>query len=334
MIVVIPVAGLGSRLKPHTFTTPKPLMEVAGKAIIDYVINDVKKLEPTEIIFVVGYKKQAIIEYVTSTYPDLKCKFFEQKIRDGDGSAVRIGLQQLYEDDEIYIVFGADTLIDFNLKESIEKFEGSDAIIFGKEVEEPSHYGIMNIYENNEIYEVEEKPQMPKSNIAIIGAYYFKSALLVKSLLDEFYEKQITVKGEYKIVSVVERYIEMKDLSIKACKVKEYFDCGRPEVLIAANNYFLGKISNGAVKTRGNSIIISPSYVSETAILESAIIGPNTSIGNGVKVTSSIISNSIVNSNSIIENLVLKDSLVGKEVYLHGKKSKINIGDKSEILFK
>ncbi len=334
MKAVIPLAGLGSRLKPHTFTTPKPLMEVAGKAIIDYVIADVLTLEPTEMIFIVGYKKQTIMDYILAKYPNIKCKFVEQKVRDGDGSAVRLGLASIEEDEDVYVVFGADTLIDFNLKKSLDAVKTADAVVFGKEVENPSHYGIMNVRSTGEIYEVEEKPVIPKSNLAIIGAYYFKSALLVKSILDDFFNKKITIKGEYKIVQVLDRYIEMKDTSIQACKVSEYFDCGRPEVLITANRYFLEKYSNGGIKTKGNSIIISPSYVSETAELNSAIIGPYASIGDGVRITNSIVQNSIVNKESIIENIVLKDSLIGKEVFLHGKTSKINIGDKSEIMYK
>lgn len=331
MKVIVPVAGLGSRLKPHTFTTPKPLMQVAGRAIIDYVIEDVKKLNPTEIIFVVGYKRGQVKEFVRENYPNLNCSFVEQKIRNGDGSAVRLALEKITKDEEIYIVFGADTLIDFDLKKEITENKNNDAIIFGMRVDEPQHYGIMNVREDFQIYEVEEKPKIPKSNLAIIGAYYFKSAIRVKNYLNYFYDEKITVKDEYKIVQVIEKYIEDEKLLIKAINVKKWFDCGRPSILLDANKYFLEKFSSGKIATKGTSIIIPPSYVHKNVTLENCVIGPYASIGEGCNLKDVAIKRSILNPGSIVKNMVLSDSLIGKDVILKDKAKKLNIGDKSEI---
>ncbi len=331
MKVIVPMAGLGSRLKPHTHTVPKPLMEVAGKPILEYVIKDLEKIGADEVIFVVGYKRKSIKDYIAKFHPKLNCKFVVQKIRDGDGSAVRLGLDEINEEDELFVIFGADTLVDFDIKKAILQNKRTDALVFGMEVDKPENYGVMNINQNNEIYEVEEKPIEPKSNLAIIGAYYFKSALTVKKYLNEFYQNNETEKGEYRIVQVIKKYIELVDLSIKAQPVNKWFDCGRVDIILEASKYFLKKNSKGQIIQTGTSVIIPPSYVASTAQLENCVIGPFASIGDDTILKNVIVENSIVSYKSKIENLILKNSLVGKEVTLHGKPSKINIGEKSEI---
>ncbi len=335
MKVIIPVAGLGSRLKPHTFTTPKPLMKVAGKPIIDYVLTDIKKLKPDEIIIVVGYYKEKIKQYVDKNFSQLNCKYVEQEIMDGDGGAIRLALKKLKSDDELYIIFGADTLIDFDLKKELKKTEQFDAMIFGKRVKNPSNYGIMNLSKSGEVIGVEEKPKSPKSNLAIIGAYYFKSAKKVKELLDDFYRKDIKVKNEFKLVQVVESYIKDNSLNIGTIEVKDWFDCGRIEVLLEANRYFLEKNSKNKEKIRnGNSIIIPPCYIPKSAKIDRCIIGPYVSIGKNTELHNIIVKNSILGDDSKVENFVLEDSLVGKEASLYGDGTALNLGDKSEIRLK
>ncbi|MCA9459089.1 MAG: NTP transferase domain-containing protein [Nanoarchaeota archaeon] len=333
MKIVMPIAGTGSRLKPHTFTTPKPLMDVAGMPILERVIRDSLKLNPDEIIFVVGYKRNSIKEYIKKFHPKLKCSFVEQKKRDGDGSAVRIALEKIEEEDDLYIIFAADTLIDFDMKKALNKIGNSDGLVFGMEVEKPQNYGIMNLRSNGEIYEVEEKPEKPKSNLAIIGAYYFKSLQTVKKMLNDFYKKEETVKNEYKVVQVIDKYIKTKNLSIKGSKVNEWFDCGRVEVLLEANQYFLKKQSNGKITFMDNNIIIPPSYVSKDAKVKNSIIGPYASISAGCIINDSIIKNSIVNFEAELDHMNIKHSLIGKHAKINGKAQKINIGDKSEISF-
>lgn len=330
MKVIIPVAGLGSRLKPHTHTVPKPLLDVAGRPILDYIIEDALKLNPEEIVFVVGHMKETIKKYILLNHPTLNCSFVYQKVRDGDGSAIRLALEKFEEDDDLFILFG-DTLVDFEIKDLLEKYKKCEAIVFGMEVSDPKHYGIINVRESMEIYQVEEKPENPKSNLALIGAYYFKSLLYVKHLLNEFYKNKETVKGEYKLVQVIDKYIHTKDLSIKASTVKQWFDCGRIEVLLEANKYFLEKKSKGIPFVLSTSIILPPSFVSQSAIIENSVIGPYASIGDGAVVKDSIIRNSILCPKAKVENLILSNSLLGKEVIVHGQASRINIGEKSEI---
>lgn len=326
MKIVIPLAGLN----PHTHSTSKPLMEVAGKPILEYILEDALKLNPSEIIFVVGYIRESIEEYIEKFYSHINCRFIEQNIKNGDGSAVRIALEDISEDEELLVLF-TDTLIDFDIKEKLAEVK-DDAVIFGMRVENPQHYGIMNIKDNLEIYEVEEKPSSPKSDVAIIGTYYFKSSMLVKKILDEFHNKMQTIKGEFKIIQVVERYTKMMDISIRTSLVKKWFDCGRVEVLLDANKYFLEKNSKSQEPVlRGSCVILPPSYVSKNAKLENCVIGPYASIGDECDISDSVIKNSIVGFRSKIENSILKKSLINKDVVLHGKPTRINIGEKSEM---
>jgi len=331
MKIIIPLAGIGSRLKPHTNTVPKPLMEVAGIPIVEYVILESIKLNPSEIIFVVGYKKKSIKDYVSKFHPKLNCSYVEQTKRDGDGSAVRLALEKIKKEEDIFIIYGADTLIDFDIRKGIKNNKDADALIFTKKVDNPSNYGVVDIDSTREIYEVEEKPIIPKSNLAIIGAYYFKSLLHVKKQLNSFYEKGITEKGEYRTVQVINSYIKTKDKSIKSVCVEEWFDCGRPEVLLNANRYFLKKKSSNKQIIRGTSLILPPSYIAKSAKIENCIIGPYASIGSEVVIKNSIVKDSVVSYQSEIKNTILKESLIGKQVLIEGKKSKLNLGEKSHF---
>lgn len=334
MKVVIPVAGIGSRLNPHTYSTPKPLMEVAGKTIIARVLEDVKKLNPEEIIFVVNYKKELIEDYIKENFPSLKCSFVEQTTRDGDGSAVRCALKKFDFDDEVFVIFGADTLLDFDIKKSIVRNRLCDVLVFTCEVEDPKHYGVVVCDKNNRITEIEEKPQNPRSNQAIVGAYFFKSSDVLKKNLEYFYNNKISVKGEYKLMQAISKYIQAPDSMVKACKVDKWFDCGRPEILLNSNKYYLSQTSKlSKPVAQGNALLIPPCYIHKNAKLENCVVGPYVSVGDGAVLENVCIQNSIVGSKSQISNIILKNSLIGKEVILRHRLKQINIGDKSQIFF-
>jgi len=332
MKVIIPVAGVGSRLKPHTHSMPKQLLEIAGKKILNYIIDGVLELEPSEMIFVVGHKKEAIVDFIDTNYKGYNYSFIEQTVRDGDGSAVRLGLKNVKFDEDVLIVFG-DTVTDISYKRLLSAVDLPDCIVLGMEVENPSHYGIMNVMDNMDVYEVEEKPVEPKSNLAIIGSYYFKSSNILNDMLNNFYENKITEKGEFRLIQAIRQYIQVRDLSVKAAKVDGWFDCGRPAVVLAANRYFLEKNCSNGISLRDDSVIISPSFVAKTAVVDGSVIGPFASIGEGCVIKNTVVRDSIVGSKSVINNLNLRESLVGSEVVLNAKATKINIGEKSEVDF-
>jgi len=336
MKVIIPVAGVGSRLKPHTFSTPKPLVEVAGKSILSYILDEVVKLSPSEIILIVGHLKNSIENFTRGYLPKENLKFIYQELKNGDGGAIKLALDYMKikdeEDEDVFIVFG-DTLIDFNLKESLKRNQGFDGIIFSREVEEPQHYGILYVDKDDIISNIIEKPENPKSNIAVIGAYWFNSFYKLSNKVDEIFEKHITSKGEYKLADVIKLFVRDKidKNRIKSVKVDGWFDCGRPEVLLEANKYYLSKLGNSKKILKDDSVIIGPSYISKNAIVKKSIIGPNTSISTEAYIENSIIENCIIGKGAHIYNLHLKDSLIGKEVVLKGTIKKLNIGEKSDF---
>lgn len=328
MKVVLPVAGLGSRLKPHTFTTPKPLLEVGGKVILAHIIDKVLELNPSELIFITGHHKEKIESFVRENYGHITLRFVEQTSLDGSGSAVYCGIEKYREDEDVLVFFG-DILIDFDLKASLEKVS-SHGLIYTKEVESPEHYGIVVTNSLGEIIESQEKPEVPKSNQAIIGAYWFKSLLEVKSILAEKIEKNEKIRGEFNIMQVILEYIERKDRSVKSYGVDAWYDCGRVEVLLEANAYFLQKNSlESKEKLRGTSVIIPPCYVSKDAHVESCVIGPYVSVAEGVSLKNSVISNSIISKDSTIEHVVAKDSLVAPKVIFKYKEKSLNLGENS-----
>lgn len=336
MKVVIPVAGGGTRLKPHTLSTPKQLLKIAGKEMLDYVIESTMKLNPDEVVFIVGHHKDQIIEHIENNFSHIPYSFVEQKVRNGDGSAILLGLESFKGiDDELFVLFG-DTLIDFDIVEMVNSARGKTGSVACQRVENPIQYGVVELNNNKEVVGVEEKPEFPKSDLAIIGAYYFNSFEQVKSMLQEHQEKQITVKGEYRIAQVILELAQNKVSNLDVFVVDKWFDCGMPSVLLDANSYFLEQFSKSStIKKHGEDcIIIPPCYISKQAQLKRSIIGPHVSIEEGCIVEDSHITNSIISKRTEIKFIHLNDSLISHDAQVLGSPRKVNIGEKCEVEFK
>lgn len=336
MKVVIPVAGGGSRLKPHTLSTPKQLLKVAGVPMLDYVIKSCMKLNPDEVVFVVGHHKDQIMDHIKKEFSDIPYSFVEQKVRNGDGAAILLGLESLFgkDDDELFVLFG-DTLIDFNIIEMVEQSRKKSGSVACQKVENPTQYGVVELNSKNEIIGLEEKPQEPKSDLAIIGAYYFNSFKMVYEMLQDHMDKQITLKGEYRIAQVILDLAKDKKKNLDVFVVDKWFDCGRPSVLLEANNYFLdlfSKANDSALKFE-NSIVIPPCYISKNAKIKNSIIGPYASIEDGCEIENSHISHSIIASRTKVEYMHLTESLLSHDALIKGKSRKVNVGEKCEIEF-
>ena len=336
MKVIIPVAGGGTRLKPHTLSTPKQLLKVAGAAMLDYVIQTCEELEPDEMIFIVGTHKEQIIEHIENNFSHIPYSFVEQKVRNGDGAAIFLGLESIIgeEDDDVFILFG-DTLIDFDIQQMVEDAKGKTGSVACQKVENPTQYGVVELDKKNNIIGLEEKPSEPKTDLAVIGAYYFDSFKLVHSMLKKNIEEQKTMKGEYRIAQVVLDLALDKSKNLDVYVVDKWFDCGRASVLLDANNYFLEENSQllSAVYRDDNCIVIPPCFISKTAQIKNSIIGPYVSIDEGCKIENSHISHSIISSRTTIDFMHLDWSLVSHDVFLRGKSKKINIGEKCEVEF-
>ncbi len=333
MIIIIPSAGKGTRLKPHTLSTPKPLFEVAGKPILSYILEETKKFKPEKTYIIVKYKKDDFKKYLEEKKLK-KTILVEQEDKKGDAIAIKNALEKIKEKKEILIFFG-DTLIDFDLKKILKEKNNVDSLVFVKKVEEPQHYGVIEL-EKGMIKSIEEKPEKPKSNLALIGAYYFKDSKYLHKKIKEIIEKKLTIKGEYKLAKALELMLK-ENKKIKPLIVKEWYDCGRPKVLLEANKYFLEKKAKEKNKKnkekiiQDNSLIVSPTTIGKNTKIEKSIIGPYTSISKNAIIKNSIIENTIILEGAIIENTIIKDSIIGKNSIVKSSIKKINVGEQSDL---
>lgn len=318
--VVIPAAGEGRRLKPHTHTTPKVLLQVAGKPIIGHLMDRLVQAEPNEVIVVVGTQGDQIKDYLSKNYK-FNFKFIQQKDPKGLGDAVA-RVAEYFTNEPILILLG-DTILDLNIKDLI----GKDNLVGVKTVENPKRFGVV-VVRNGYITKIVEKPQEPVSNLAIVGIYFFTdSAPLFKSLNKIIKENKKT-RGEYQLSDALQEVID-EGLQIKAFPVEYWLDCGTTEALITTNRYLLQNTHH--FKPREKCVIIPPVYIDDSAVIEDSVIGPFVSISEEVEIKSSIIKDSIINRCAYVENALLEGSMLGENAIVRERALRLNLGGFSEM---
>lgn len=331
MKAIIPVAGVGERMRPHTYATPKVLLPVAGKPILGHIVDDLINLDIKNITFVVGHLGEKIKEYINKNY-DITASFVEQPQRLGLGHAIWLTRDLHFNDTELLIILG-DTIFKANLV-SLIKQEGN--FIALKEVVDPRRFGIAELDSCGEfIVGVEEKPEYPKSNLALVGIYLIRQPNLLYQCLDELIEKGIKTKCEYQITDALSLMIE-KEAKLRPFFIEGWYDCGKPETLLSTNRELLRLMTKPAEAKRYQesfpaAIINMPVFISSSAILNNAIIGPNVSIGDETEIKNAVIQNSVIGNNSRVENISLRDSIIGNEARVCGKEFILNIGDSSAV---
>jgi glucose-1-phosphate thymidylyltransferase len=324
MRAIIPVAGLGSRLKPHTYSTPKVLLNVGGKPILGHILDKLSKEGIKKATFVIGHLGDMIKDYVGKNYPSFKADFVEQEEMLGLGHAIYTALPTI-DDKEIFIILG-DTIFDVNLKGVFKKKKSALGV---KEVDDPRRFGIA-VTENGVIKKVIEKPQKPVSKLALVGLYYFSDSESLSKNLNLLVEKNIRTKNEYQLTDAIQLMIEAGEV-FTIFPVEGWYDCGKPETLLSTNQYLLKK--DGKYKKYKNVVINPPVFIAPDAKIINSVIGPNTTIDAGSVIDSSIIKNSIVGSNAIVNNTLLDNSIVGNNSVVKGSYKRLNSGDSSEIEF-
>lgn len=328
MKAIIPVAGIGSRLRPHTHTQPKALVPVAGKPILGHIIDSITDVGITEFIFVIGYLGDKIQSYVAETYPQLSKSFVVQAQKEGIGHAIWTARELINEDDEVIIVLG-DTIFDVNLEEVIKLPYSAVGL---KKVEDPRNFGVVEMNEEGYITKLVEKPNIPKSNMAMVGIYKIKEAKSLMNALNHLIETNARTHNEYQLTDALMHMVN-DGMKLKSFKVEEWYDCGKKEILLATNAMLLGRMKNIGTPQFVNTIIIQPVSIPASCRIQNSIIGPNVSIGENTYVDHSILKNSIIGSYSQLEDVVLKDSLVGSDASLKGLTQSLNLGDSTEINF-
>lgn len=327
MKVILPVAGKGTRLRPHTHTKAKSLVHVAGKTVLEHIISRFRDLPVDEFIFITDGNGSQIKERMKRSFPQLNCSYVVQKERLGPAHAVHLAAPHLAPGDDILIVFN-DTIFVTDLTRISALCDDCDGLIYSHLVEDYQRFGV-NVVENGLIVDMVEKPDTPISRLAQVGLYYLKDGPRFMEYIARTIEARETVKGEYYLPAVFMRMIR-DGLRFRAPEIDAWLDCGKPETLLETNRYLL----EGCHHCHGqavNSVLIAPVHISPGAVVRDSILGPNVSIAADCIVEESIIRDSIINERSEVKGMLLCDSILGDEVRLGGAPRRMNIGDHSII---
>lgn len=321
MKVIVPVAGVGTRLRPHTHTAPKPLLHVAGKPILGHILDLLPGLRPEQVVFVIGHMGEQIIDYVKENY-DYETLFIEQTELLGLGYAVYLALEQT-GDSEVLVILG-DTIIDANL----EQFVDAGRNVLGlKAVDDPRRFGIAEI-DGNRITRLAEKPSAPTSNMAIVGVYYFRDVKPLRDELHALIEGDIATRGEYQITDALQALIA-RGIALTPFEIDGWFDCGQKDTLLSTNRVLLSRAPSAA--GIDGSVLIPPVYVAPDATVEQSVVGPYVSIGSGAVVKGAIVRNSIISAGAHVSDILLEGSLIGTGTDIRGHFKRFNVGDDSEV---
>lgn len=326
MKAIIPAAGIGTRLRPHTYTLPKALLYVAGKPIISHILDDVIPLRPSTIILIVGYKGELIEQYVRRHYPDLPVEFVYQEERRGIGHAVDLTRSVADKGEPLLIVLG-DTIIKTDLAQVVGQ---ATSVLGVKEVEDPRRFGVCEV-SGGRITRLVEKPEAPPSNLALVGLYYLQDGAALFRAIREIIESNITTNNEYQITDALQLMIQ-RGAEFRPFTIDEWFDCGKPEAMLETNRKLL-KNAPSARPIEG-SIIIPPVSISPGAEIVNSIIGPYVSIAERAVIHSSIIRDSVLAEGATVTEATLESSLIGANAVIRGGFKKFDVGDSSEISFK
>jgi glucose-1-phosphate thymidylyltransferase len=322
MRAIIPVAGFGSRLRPHTHSLPKVLLNVAGKPILAYILDELKKQNINDVTIITGYKGQMIEDFVRKEY-DFNVEFVEQTELLGLGHAIYMA-EPTFGDDELMIILG-DTIFDANL--SLASADGKSSIGV-KYVEDPRRFGVVLTDDFGNIKGMVEKPQEPISHLAIVGIYYIKNGKLLGESLKEIIDKDIKTKNEYQLTDALQLMLEKGEI-FTTFPVEGWHDCGKKETLLATNRFLLEKFrSKYELK---DSVVIEPSFIGKNVTIENCVIGPYASLADNSIVKDSIIKDSILSNGASVSNLSIDKSIIGNNTLVEGKSTELNLGSNSEL---
>ncbi|MGB9771003.1 MAG: sugar phosphate nucleotidyltransferase [Candidatus Kapaibacteriota bacterium] len=322
MKAIIPVAGIGSRLRPHTYFLPKVLLNVAGKPILQHILDSLIAAGVDNLVIVTGHLGDEVEKFVRANY-SVQVEFVSQAEPLGLGHAIWCS-SEFFNDEPLLIVLG-DTIFDTDLSRIVE-FDFSALGV--KKVQNPERFGVVVTDANGFITNLVEKPEKFVSDLAIVGIYYIKNSFLLRESLDELLKKQIRTKGEFQLTDALQLMIS-KGEKFKTFPVEGWYDCGKPETLLETNRFLLKK--NSYYRNFDGSVIIPPVYISDSAIIEHSVIGPYATVASGAIVKDSVVRDSIISDEARVESYLLEKSIIGNNAIVKGTFYKINVGNSSEI---
>ena len=326
MKVVIPLAGKGTRLRPHTHVTPKPLMRVGDKPVMAYIMDDLRKLGVSEAVFITGHLKDKVEDFVRTEYPDFRATFVEQPVQNGTAGAV--DLARPYIDEDLLIIF-VDTLFDTDLSIVKNLPEDVSGVIWVKEVEDYQRFGVVLTDEQGNMRQIVEKPKEPVSKLANIGLYYIKDwKLLFEGISDTL--AKAPQGGEYYLTDAFQYMID-RGAKIRTVEVEGWYDAGKPETVLDTNRHLLSTTRAKRPADASGVVIHDPVHIADGVQIGESEIGPNVTISAGAVIQGSRLRDSIVGEGARIDACDLHDSLIGSEAQLRGIRGKVDIGDHSVV---
>ncbi|HEY69649.1 MAG TPA: NTP transferase domain-containing protein [Anaerolineae bacterium] len=328
MKIVIPTAGYGKRLRPHTWSRPKPLLTVADKPVLGHVLDLVSTLPSIdEVVFIIGHLGDQIERYVAERHPQLPARFVEQTELLGQSHAIWLARQGL--EGPMVMTF-VDTLIETDLTGLAD--EQAEAVAWVRQVPDPRRFGVARVGEGGWVTRLIEKPKDMHENLAVVGFYYFQESRDLISAIDEQMKRSIQLKGEFFLADAINLMLDAS-LKLRVQQVDSWHDCGTPEALLETNCYLLENgrdNSDQAAQWEGVSIQ-PPVFISPSASLQRSVIGPHVSIGPNCVIDNAVIRNSIIEQGTRIQDCTLVDSLLGRDVHVSGGSHSLNVGDHSQI---
>lgn len=330
MKIVIPMAGYGTRLRPHTWSKPKPLVTVAGKPVLGHVLDTFASLPSIdEVVFVVGYLGEMVQTYVAESYPHLQARYIEQHEMLGQSHAIWLAREGLVG--PMLMVF-VDTLIETDL--STLPNEKAEAVAWVKETEDPRRFGVAEIGQDGWVRRLVEKPQDLSNNLAVVGFYYFQEAGRLLAAIEDQMSRQLRLGGEYYLADAINIMLEGK-LKMRVQPVEVWQDCGKPETMLETNRYLLdhGRDNSDQAAGRDGVVIVPPVFIDPSAEVVHSVIGPHVSIGAECVIHHSLVQDSIIDAASQIVDSTLSQSLIGRGARVLGRNRTLNVGDSSEVGF-
>ena len=330
MKAVIPLAGKGTRLRPHTLYTPKPLLKVAGKPVLSYILDDLSELGVDEMVFIVGHLRETMEAWIDSEYPGIRAHYVLQEVQDGTAGA--IGLAEPFIDDEVLIVF-ADAVIevDYDLVRSLDPSYAG--VIWAKEVEDYQRFGVIVTNEDGTMAKIVEKPSEPVSKLANIGLYYIRDHELLYEGVLHTLDAEPGPSGEYYLTDAFQYMID-QGARILTAPVDGWWDAGKPETLLETNGHLL-EVGRGGVDptaTIEDVEIVEPVRIEAGAVVRGGRVGPNVTLEAGGLLTGVRIANTVVGPGAVLQACDLRDSIVGGHAHLSGVRGSVSIADYSVVV--
>lgn len=328
MKAIIPLAGKGTRLRPHTMTTPKPLVHVAGRPVMSYILDELRELGVDEVVFVVGYLEGVVRDYIAREYPEFTSHFVVQEVQDGTAGA--IALAEPWADEDLLIVF-VDTLFEADLKLARALDPKWAGVIWAKEVEDYQRFGVIVTDGEGYMRQIVEKPQDPISKLANIGLYYIRDWELLFNGIDEVLGSTLGPGGEYYLTDAFQYMID-HGARIRTLEVEGWYDCGKPETLLETNRHLLetgrARRPDGGDRSR----VHDPVRIEPGVTLSEAEVGPNVTMEEGSRVKRSRIRDVIMGRDVVVEDCDLHDCLIGDRAVLRGVRGSVSVAADSEVL--